>query len=68
MHAKDYNCLQDEEAAIMQRLVWEPQAADLLHGLTIKQVCLLACQSTVLRFQFSFHFPLLRSQSLLSVN
>lgn len=30
--------MQDEETAIMQRLVWEPHAADLLHEVRVKQV------------------------------
>lgn len=33
-----FSIMQDEETAIMQRLVWEPHAADLLHEVHIKQV------------------------------
>lgn len=30
--------MQDEGAAIMKRLVWEPRAAGLLQGVNVKQV------------------------------
>ena len=33
--------LQDEQAAVMDRLIWQPQPADLLSSVQIKQVRLM---------------------------
>ncbi len=33
--------LQDEQAAVMDRLIWQPQPVDLLSSVQIKQVCLM---------------------------